>query len=165
MSEETNKPLDEKKKTALLRYILILFAAAFLIVLLSLLSQMRDTRHELSKLNQSSSSALQKAEQLQDTNRQLEEENERLQQELDTLQAQLAESNARNEALGKELLSAVGKEKEAYELLLTAMTVVTPGSQEGNVAASRALENLKNYEEYLGEEGLKIYHSLLEEGE
>ena len=30
MSEETNKPLDEKKKTALLRYILILFAAAFL---------------------------------------------------------------------------------------------------------------------------------------
>ena len=165
MSEETNKPLDEKKKTALLRYILILFAAAFLIVLLSLLSQMRDTRHELSKLNQSSSSALQKAEQLQDTNRQLEEENERLQQELDTLQAQLAESNARNEALGKELLSAVGKEKEAYELLLTAMTVVTPGAQEGNVAASRALENLKNYEEYLGEEGLKIYHSLLEEGE
>ena len=165
MNEEANKPLDEKKKTALLRYSLILFAAAFLIVLLSMLSQMRDTHHELSKLNQSSSSALQKAEQLQDTNRQLEEENERLQEELEALQVQLEESNARNEALGKEMLSAVGKEKEAYEVLLTAMTLVTPGSQEGNVAASRALENLKNYEEYLGEEGLKIYQSLLEEGE
>ena len=165
MSEETNKPLDEKKKTALLRYILILFAAAFLIVLLSMLSQMRDTRNELSKLNQASRSALQKAEELQDTNRLLEEENALLQQQVEELEAQLAESDAGNEALQKELLAAVGKEQEAYELLLAAMQLVTPGSQEGNVAAVKALENLKNYEQYLGEEGLKIYHSLLEEGE
>lgn len=162
MNEENKTPLDEKKKTALLRYILILFAAAFLIVLLSMLSQMRNSMDTISQLNQSSTNALQKAEQLQQTNRQLEEENEQLRQELAELQTQLAESDARNEALGKEMLSAVGKEREAYELLLTAMS---GGHKEGDVSAARALENLKNYESYLGEEGLKIYHSLLEEGE
>ena len=154
MNEETNKQLDDKKKTAVLRYLAVLFAAAFLIVLLSMLSQFRNSMDTISQLNQSSTNALAKAEQLQDTNRQLEERVRQLEQ-------QLADTNA----LLMELEAAEGKEKEAYELLLTAIKLVTPGSQEGNVAASKALDNLKNYESYLGEEGLKIYKSLLQEGE
>ena len=70
MSEEEKIPqpektgLDEKRKTALLRYIAILFAVAFVLVLLSLFGQMRNSKTAISELSQSSTSALQKAEHL-----------------------------------------------------------------------------------------------------
>ena len=63
------KPIDEKKKLALLRYLAILFAVAFLLVLLSLLGQMRSTNAAMDQIN-----ALQKAEALQEQNRQLEKD-------------------------------------------------------------------------------------------
>ena len=45
MNEESQaKPMDEKRKTALLRYLAILFAVAFLLVLISMLCQLRNTR-------------------------------------------------------------------------------------------------------------------------
>ena len=73
MSEEkkNNQPektgLDETRKSALLRYVAILFAVAFVLVLISMLSQMRDSNSTITELSQSSSSAIQKAEQLQET--------------------------------------------------------------------------------------------------
>ena len=150
MNENANKPAEEKKKIALLRYIVILFAAAFVVVLLSLLSQVRNSEQTISELSHSSSSFLQKTEQLQEENQALSEENKALKEQLELLQAQGADAE---------------KITEAYELLLQTHALLTPGAQEGNIAATRALENLKNYETYLGEEGLKIYHSMLEEGE
>ena len=42
------------------------------------------------------------------------------------------------------------------------METVTPGSQEGNVAAGKVLDNLELLQEYLGETGTKIYQSLIE---
>ena len=48
--ENTRQPLDDRKKTALLRYIAIMFAVAFLLVLSSLLMQMRDSRQIISEL-------------------------------------------------------------------------------------------------------------------
>ncbi len=169
MNEETQnqpeKQLDDKRKNALLRYVAILFAVAFLFVLFSLLLQMRDSRANISTLNQDRASALQKAEQLQDTNRELEAQVEELTAQLEALQQEMDSRTEENEALQRELNSAKGKTLEAYELLLQAQRLVTPGAQEGNVAAARALENLKNLEEYLGEAGLEEYHRLLEEGE
>jgi len=63
------KPIDEKKKIALLRYLAILFAVAFVLVLLSLLGQMRSTNAAMDQIN-----AMQKAEALQEQNRQLQED-------------------------------------------------------------------------------------------
>ena len=54
------------------------------------------------------------------------------------------------------------KIRQAYEYLLEAMEIVTPGSQEGNVAASKVLENLALLQEYLGPQGQEIYQSLIE---
>jgi len=187
MQEDTTKqPLDERKKNALLRYIAVLFAVAFLLVLFSLLRQMRDSRQTISELNQSSASALTKAEQLQDQNRTLLEENSNLEEQIADLQKQLQEQNeaaalaeeeakAQQEALLQEMEAVrtdtklahteIEHVKTAYEQLLLAMELVTPGAQEGNVAASKALENLQSLQQYLGETALRIYHNLLEEGE
>ncbi len=148
MSEENKQEgkLDERRKTALLRYIAILFAVAFLLVLVSLLGQMRDSQNTISQLNQSSTSALQRAEQLQDRNRQLEEELARLQ----GLETELEEAQ---------------RTAAAYEQLLLTMELVNPGAMEGNVAAEQALDALEQMKDHLGPQGLEKYESLLEEVE
>lgn len=176
---EERSALDDKKKTALLRYIAILFAIAFLFVLFSMLQQTRDNQAKISELNQSSASALQKAEQLQTTNRELQEENtvlrsevEELTAQVDALQEQLEQQSEVDEdtanimqQLQKEAETAKGKTQEAYELLLQAIALETPGSQEGNVAFSKVMDNLENLKDYLGEAGLAEYNRLTEEGE
>ena len=148
MSEENKQDgkLDERRKTALLRYIAVLFAVAFLLVLASLLGQMRDTKNAITELNQSSTSALQRAEQLQDRNRELEQELA----DRKELEAQLAEAQ---------------RSAAAYEQLLLTMELVTPGAMEGNVAAEQALDALEQMKDYLGPRGLEKYESLLEEVE
>ena len=183
MNEETTRqPLDDRKKTALLRYIAIMFAVAFLLVLFSLLSQMRDTRQTISELEQSGASALSRAEQLQQQNQNLSEETAALQEQIEALQKEndLLRKAAADTDMAYRQLEAERKQMQeelakadsnsdhvrlAYEQLLLAMELVTPGSQEGNVAASRALETLQTMEQYLGEKALSIYHSLMEEGE
>lgn len=155
MNEEKarEEKLDEKRKSAVLRYIAILFAVAFLLVLISLLGQMRNNLDTITALNESSTSALQKAEQLQDRNRELEAqlaELTELQEEKEALEQQLAETE---------------KASNAYEQLLLAMELVTPGAMEGNVAAEQALDSLEQMKDYLGPRGLEKYESLLEEVE
>ena len=184
MNDENQKPsgLDEKKKSALIHYVAILFIVAFIIVLISMLGTMRDSREDISALTQSSVSALQKAEQLQDDNQTLQEENLELEAKIKELEAALeAQKQETSKAGQKEAdLEATAAELEqelaaardhqvnilhAYEELLAAMSHATPGSQEGNVTVSRALENLENLKQYLGQNGLEEYESLLEEGE
>lgn len=155
MNEEKarEEKLDERRKSAVLRYIAVLFAVAFLLVLISMLGQMRDSSNTISQLSQSSTSALQKAEQLQDRNRELEEqlaEMTALQEEKEALQGQV---------------EALEKAPTAYEQLLLAMDLVTPGAMEGNVAAEQALDNLEQMKDHLGPKGLEKYESLLEEVE
>ena len=41
---ETGKPLSEKRKSALLRYMAVLFCAAFILVLISLILQTQDRK-------------------------------------------------------------------------------------------------------------------------
>ena len=144
--QEQRTELDEKRKTALLRYIAVLFAVAFIFVLLSLISQMKSSQSTISQLNQSSTSALENVEKLQEQNRLLQEENQ-------TLRDSLSKSEQSNLHT-----------KQAYEDLIL-VTEQYAGGHEGNVTLSRALENLKNLKKYLGQNGLKAYENLLEEGE
>ena len=70
---EAEKPqaMTPKSRNALLRYMTILFAVAFLVVTVSLVISMRASQNTITALNQTSASALQNAEQLQDSNRDL----------------------------------------------------------------------------------------------
>ena len=108
MDEQNKTPVDDGRKNALLRYIAILFAVAFLFVLLSLVMQMRDSRATISELNAASASALKNAETLQDDNRQLQEENAALKEEVESLQDQLedAQEAASDEAWEQKVAEA-----------------------------------------------------------
>ena len=172
MSEETKNTqpekqpektgLDDTRKSALLRYVAVLFAVAFILVLLSMFSQMRDSKSAISELSQSSTSALQKAEQLQDENQELRQTNVELVQDKKFLQQQVEQitTNIENletdlEALQEDAEAAAEEQQkllEAYEALLLAM-------ETGNT------ENLEQYKEILGENGLKAYETLTKEVE
>ena len=68
-AQDPGKPLSEKRKAALLRYMTILFSAAFVLVLISLILQMHSSKAKISELNAASTSALSNAEALQAENR------------------------------------------------------------------------------------------------
>ena len=188
MNDETQKisPLDEKKKSALIHYVAILFIVAFIVVLLSMLGTMRNSREDITELTQSSVSAIQKAEQLQKDNQTLLTQNQELTDRVEELtaaleeaEAALADANAALETAADDSTTALAdadakvkaaqadrqKVTQAYEELLTAMNNMTPGSQEGNVTVSKALDNLEVLKQYLGQNGLEEYETLLEEGE
>lgn len=169
--------LDETKKNAMLRYIAIMFAVAFIFVLLSLVGQMRDTEAALSQLNQSSSSALEKAEQLQDHNRELESENayltgriEELEKQLEDQLRMLTEAETQSEQLEADLseaerqATAIGTEldntKKAYSLLAEAQTLATAEQDPSTVLAE-----LEAYTQYLDEHALNIFENLTNKGE
>ena len=112
MNENEKSALDERKKSALLRYVAIMFAVAFVLVLFSLLGQMRNSMSTISQLNQSSNSALQKAEQLQEHNHELELENQELSLELEDLKKAHAELEAEIAEQKKQLNAAAGEKEE-----------------------------------------------------
>ena len=171
--ETKNQPetgLDDKRKNAMLRYIGIMFVVAFLFVLISMLSELRTSEATISQLNQSSTSAIQKAEQLQDHNRQLETDNayltgriEELEKQIGDLELELALSEEQMEESRQNLSGALtamdhaqqqtGSVKTAYELLLQA------------AEDSSILPKLEPYKQYLGENALKFYENLTKEGE
>lgn len=113
--EEELSLLSNKKKNALVRYMAILFGVAFLLVLLSFLIQLRDSRETISDLSQANSSALQNAGKLQEDNQRLAQDNEALLKQIEELEVQLRETEeeaaqaekARRDALSE--LSGVQK--------------------------------------------------------
>lgn len=167
-------PLSEARKAALLRYMAILFAVAFLLVLLSLILQTHSSKSTISELSAASMSALDNAVKLQEENRALQDETQSLRDELAQSQAQLEEETARSASLEEqtgqeaqaqqEELKATEQEllhtKAAYEALLTAMRCQT---REGNVTFSRAMETVERYKAYLDETALLEYEKLLEQ--
>lgn len=66
--------LSEKRKRALINYMAILFAVAFLLVALSLAIQYRDSQATISQLGANARSAMDKAETLQDENQKLSQD-------------------------------------------------------------------------------------------
>lgn len=167
-------PLSDARKAALLRYMAILFAVAFVLVLLSLILQTHSSKSTISELSAASTSALDNAVKLQEQNRALQEEKQQLQDQLDELQKKLDEETALND----QLLEAAqdeesdaktelrDKEQEldhtrmAYDALLTAMNCDT---REGNVTFSRAMETVARYADCLSEEALAEYEKLQEQ--
>lgn len=120
--EQVQAPLSEKKRTAMLRYIAVLFAVAFALVLLSHLIQSRSSETTIRELNATSVIALQNAEKLQEDNRSLTEKNEELSEALDNANSVVAEYH---ESMSAELAGAyqrgVDETAKAYELLMKAM--------------------------------------------
>ena len=167
-------PLSDARKAALLRYMAILFAVAFLLVLLSLILQTHSSKSTISQLSAASTSALDNAVKLQEQNRTLQEEKQQLQDQLDETQQKLEEETALNDQLleaAKDEESADQKEikeKEqqlehtrlAYEAPLTAMGCDT---HEGNVTFSRAMETVARYKDCLSENALAEYEKLQEQ--
>ncbi len=165
--KEARTPVSDQKRTALLRYMMILFAVAFLLVLLSYLIQVFNSQSTISQLNATSASALQNAERLQDTNRELTEENERLQDEIDALneknesQAKAAETDretareegrTEGEQTGRE--AGMTEAQKAYDLLLQAVTAADDAER------AKALDTLSGMEDLLSEKARKQYEAL-----
>lgn len=174
MQEQTAsgaQPLSEKRKQALLRYMTVLFSAAFVLVLISLILQMHSSEAKISELSAMSTSALSNAEALQAENRSLQEENQTLSQQLSDLQDELAAQQAQLEQVQQEqqdaekaenemvksLRTELDRTKEAYEALLEAKNCDT---REGNVTFSRAMQTLERLKDYLGALALEEYLAL-----
>lgn len=181
MNEEQNRQssdaLSEKRKTALLRYLAVLFVVAFLFVAVSLAIQMHNSQATISELNKNSSSALANAEQLQEQNRLLQDE---VREQRDTIAAQedevaslrlqlaelqqsqtdgQAQADEMNKALTEAETALVGA-RRAYDALVTALACET---QEDNPTYSRAIETVEENKQYLSESALAIYEALLRE--
>ena len=144
MSEE-NKPTPQSeadkekelaaKRNAFLRYMTIIFAVAFLLVLISLVLQAHTAKAALSDLKESNSSALSNAavnaELLQDENRKLQEELDSTkklladeQEKAKTQEESIAQLEQELEALRNEHAEASESSEgtqEAYDALLTAL--------------------------------------------
>lgn len=167
-------PLSDARKAALLRYMAILFAVAFLLVLLSLILQTHSSKSTISELSAASTSALDNAVKLQEQNRALQEEKQALEDTRDELQKKLDEQTALNDQLldaAQDEESAEQKqlrEKElelthtrmAYDALMTAKSCTT---HEGNVTFSRAMETIERYKDCLSEDALAEYEKLQEQ--
>ena len=154
MNEENkpqSAPVNSQKRTALLRYMTVLFAVAFALVLLSYLIQVFSSRDTISQLNATSASALQNAERLQDTNRELTEENKRLNDELDNAQAAIQEYQESVTAAHYADLTAgwengAADTQEVYDLLIKAAMA---GDE---TEKARLLKELEGKESYLSDE-------------
>ncbi len=178
--QDNTQQMGDIRRTALLRYMAILFSVAFLLVLGSLIVQMHKSQATISALNATSSSALSNAEQLQEQNRALQDENHDLEREnlslkqqaeaaaalnaelqakIETLTRQQQEHRDESQALS-ELQLDFERTKEAYEALLTALEST---NHEGDVTFSRAMETLRRLSTYLGPAAQERYNALLEE--
>lgn len=167
--ETTNPspPLDDSRKNALLRYIGILFGVAFLFVLLSLASELKSNQADLAELSQSSTSALQKAEQLQDTNRALETENKELKNSLDALEQQLADAQLelevqkeKNDLLQAQHEASLTELEENYQQMVDAYELLLAAAEDRSL-----LPQVEKNLQVLGKNALKYYENLCKEGE
>lgn len=158
-NKQQNPPVSDHKRTALLRYMTILFAVAFALVLLSYLIQVFSSRDTISQLNATSASALQNAERLQDTNRELTEENERLSDELDSARASILEyqesvtaAHYADLAEGRE--SGIAAARQAYDLLVKAAMT------QDEAERTRLLKELEGQEACLSDEAAEALKQL-----
>ncbi|MBP3633231.1 MAG: hypothetical protein J6J43_01515 [Oscillospiraceae bacterium] len=139
--------MEDKKKQSLLRYIAIMFVVAFVLVLISLVGQTRS----IGQLSESSASALQRAQELQDTNRELSVENEDLEDRIRQLEDQLADLENTVSSLETALTEAQTEQEEQKTAIETYEQLLS-----GDVAELNT--------EYLGPNGLETYENLTKEG-
>lgn len=159
--DKRQPPLSDAKKNALLRYMTVLFAMAFLLVLVSLIMQKNSSQEQIGALNESNASALTRAEQLQTQNRDLQDAVTQLQQELEDAKTQLDEQSKTLDAMRDEY-DALEREADtvesAYSALITALQCKT---HEGNVTYSKAMDTVARNKQYLSDDALAAYEALL----
>ena len=119
--------MEEKRKQSLLRYIAVMFVVAFVLVLISLVGQTRS----IGQLSESSASALQRAEDLQNTNRELTEQIAQLETELDEAADTAEELQVENEALQTEVQEKT-EEINALQAQIEALQQQLETMKEGN---------------------------------
>lgn len=160
------KQVGAKSRNALLRYMTILFAVAFLAVTLSLVIETKKSKNTISELHQTSASALENAEMLQESNRELSDTNENLRDKIADLENNLKEANdAANEAeaaleSAKDAQQNAENEAKACNLLFTALNAQKKGDTAGYENAMVQLEPLH---ECLTGTAAEIYESLVKE--
>lgn len=170
VEEKTEKEnITPKYRNALLRYMVILFVVAFLIVSLSLLVQMRNSQNTITALNQTSASALQNAEQLQQQNQALTEENDALQATIRELEDRLEDLEQQAKLTEGELTSVKQEQEQAqeqtqaqfdaYELLLKAQQA---RQNEDAEAFDAAMASLAEVQDNLSPAGAELYKQLSE---
>ena len=162
--------LSEKRKRALINYMAILFAVAFLLVALSLAVQYRDSQNTISQLGANARTAMEKAENLQDENQKLSQDladaNTALDQktqELTDVQNAMADLENANESLRgsnteltQEKLDALNT-AAAYQHLARALAAQASGDGDGLRAA---MDQLKTLSKYLSAQDQALYQSL-----
>lgn len=155
------KPVGERNRLALVRYMAILFAVAFVLVLLSLLMQMRSSQSTINDLNKASANAMANAEQLQQTNQSLIEQNQTLQSQVDKLQKQLEEQTEQWDGL-QDTLTQKTDALQASETLLQALLARAEDDRDG---LDKAMQALSAQKEHLSQEGQALYAMLQKEQE
>ena len=167
----TEQPLTTKKKRAMLEYMAIMFAAAFLLVAVSLLIKVIDMKGEMEAANTGA------RENIALLQKDLDAESAELQTKLDEANAasseaadklseaetRLSEAEKARETLEKTLESAqkendtLSRRAQANELLVLAQAAL----EQGDYAALRShLEALGAYADALKDDGAALYETL-----
>ena len=166
----TEQPLTTKKKRAMLEYMAIMFAAAFLLVAISLLIKVIDMKGEMEAANTGARENIALLQKDLDAAR---AESAELQTKLDEANAasseaadaetRLSEAEKARETLEKTLESAqkendtLSRRAQANELLVSAQAAL----EQGDYAALRShLEALEAYADALKDDGAALYEIL-----
>lgn len=170
----TEQPLTTKKKRAMLEYMAIMFAAAFLLVAVSLLIKVIDMKGEMEAANTGARENIALLQKDLDAARaesaelqtQLDEANAASSEAADKLsdaETRLSEAEKARETLEKTLESAqkendtLSRRAQANELLVSAQAAL----EQGDYAALRShLEALEAYADALKDDGAALYETL-----
>lgn len=170
----TEQPLTTKKKRAMLEYMAIMFAAAFLLVAISLLIKVIDMKGEMEAANTGARENIALLQKDLDAARaesaelqtQLDEANTASSEAADKLseaETRLSEAEKARETLEKTLESAqkendtLSRRAQANELLVSAQAAL----EQGDYAALRSrLEALEAYADALKDDGAALYEIL-----
>lgn len=170
----TEQPLTTKKKRAMLEYMAIMFAAAFLLVAISLLIKVIDMKGEMEAANTGARENIALLQKDLDAARaesaelqtQLNEANAASSEAADKLseaETRLSEAEKARETLEKTLESAqkendtLSRRVQANELLVSAQAAL----EQGDYAALRShLEALGAYADALKDDGAALYETL-----
>lgn len=170
----TEQPLTTKKKRAMLEYMAIMFAAAFLLVAISLLIKVIDIKGEMEAANTGARENIALLQKDLDAARaesaelqtQLNEANTASSEAADKLseaETRLSEAEKARETLEKTLESAqkendtLSRRAQANELLVSAQAAL----EQGDYAALRShLEALEAYADALKDDGAALYEIL-----
>lgn len=170
----TEQPLTTKKKRAMLEYMAIMFAAAFLLVAISLLIKVIDMKGEMEAANTGARENIALLQKDLDAARaesaelqtKLDEANAASSEAADKLsdaETRLSEAEKACETLEKTLESAqkendtLSRRAQANELLVSAQAAL----EQGDYAALRShLEALEAYADALKDDGAALYETL-----